>query len=201
LEYGSQAVIELRRRPWWFFRRVWLSMRLDLKGRVAVVLGGSSGLGHAIALSLAQAGADVVASSRRHEQVESVAAEIESLGSKTLRIPSDVTDRASIQSLHDQALQHFGKVDILVNAAGITLKKPAIELEEADWQRVFNTNLTGTLRSSTSLHSPPSSAFTGSPRTPPAKPPLPPSPAVSPSNWRAKESPSTPSHQEYFPRR
>jgi NAD(P)-dependent dehydrogenase (short-subunit alcohol dehydrogenase family) len=123
-------------------------MRLDLKGRVAVVLGGSSGLGHAIALSLAQAGADVVASSRRHEQVESVAAEIESLGSKTLRIPSDVTDRASIQSLHDQALQHFGKVDILVNAAGITLKKPAIELEEADWQRVFNTNLTGTLRSS-----------------------------------------------------
>lgn len=121
-------------------------MLLNLKGRVAVVLGGSSGLGHAIALSLARAGADVVASSRRREQVENVAAEIESLGCKTLRIPSDVTDRASIQSLRDHALQHFNKVDILVNAAGVTLKKPAIELQETDWQRVFDTNLTGTLR-------------------------------------------------------
>ena len=121
-------------------------MHLDLKGRVAVVLGGTSGLGHAIALGLAQAGADVVASSRRQEQVHCVAAEIESLGRRTLCVTSDVTDRASIQSLHDAALKQFGKVDILVNAAGITHKKPAIDLEETDWQRVFETNLTGTLR-------------------------------------------------------
>jgi NAD(P)-dependent dehydrogenase (short-subunit alcohol dehydrogenase family) len=118
----------------------------DLSGRIAVVTGGTTGLGYAIALGLAGAGADVVASSRRLEQVEKTAAEIETLGWRTLRVTSDVLDRASVQRLHDAVVKEFGKVDILVNAAGITQKGPTLELAEADWSRVMETNLSGTLR-------------------------------------------------------
>jgi NAD(P)-dependent dehydrogenase (short-subunit alcohol dehydrogenase family) len=118
----------------------------DLSGRVAVVIGGSTGLGHAISLGLAGAGADVVPSSRRLAPVETTAAEIEALGQRTLRITSDVTHRDSIQALHDAVMKEFGKVDILVNAAGITQKGPTLDVEEADWSRVIETNLTGTLR-------------------------------------------------------
>jgi NAD(P)-dependent dehydrogenase (short-subunit alcohol dehydrogenase family) len=122
------------------------SSLFDLAGRVAVVSGGTTGLGHAIALGLAGAGADVVASSRRTEQVSAVAAEIEALGRRTIRATSDVLDRASIQSLHDAVLGEFGKVDILVNAAGVTHKSPTLDESEAEWSRVIETNLTGTLR-------------------------------------------------------
>ncbi len=118
----------------------------DLSGRVAVVTGGTTGLGHAITLGLATAGADVVATSRRQERVDHTAAEIERLGRRTLRITSDVVDRATVQALHDATMKHFGKVDILVNAAGITSKAPALGLDEKDWLRVMDTNLTGTLR-------------------------------------------------------
>ena len=118
----------------------------DLSGRVAVVTGGTTGLGHAIALGLADAGADVVASSRRREQVEKVAAEIEHRGRRTLRVTSDVLDRASLQALHDTVHKEFGKIDILVNAAGITHKSATLEESEEEWSRVIETNLTGTLR-------------------------------------------------------
>ena len=118
----------------------------DLSGRVAVVTGGTTGLGNAIALGLAEAGADVVASSRRQEPVEKAAAEIEALGRRSLCVTSDVVDRAQVQALHDAVVKEFGKVDILVNAAGITHKGPALDLDEADWRRVMETNLTGTLR-------------------------------------------------------
>ena len=118
----------------------------DLSGRVAVVTGGTTGLGHAIALGLAGAGADVVASSRRLEQVEKTTAEIEALGRRSLRVSSDVLNRASLVALHDAVLQEFGKVDILVNAAGVTHKAPTLEEDEANWSRVIETNLTGTLR-------------------------------------------------------
>lgn len=118
----------------------------DLSGRVAVVTGGTTGLGHAIALGLADAGADVVASSRRREQVDQVAGEIEQRGRRTMRLTSDVQDRASVQALHDGALKEFGKVDILVNAAGVTHKSPTLEESEQEWSRVIETNLTGTLR-------------------------------------------------------
>ncbi|HEY3707309.1 MAG TPA: glucose 1-dehydrogenase [Terracidiphilus sp.] len=118
----------------------------DLSGRVAVVTGGTTGLGHAIALGLAEAGADVVASSRRAEQVNTVAAEIEALGRRTLRVTSDVLDRSTLQALHDAAIKEFGKVDILVNAAGVTHKSATLEESEAEWSRVIETNLTGTLR-------------------------------------------------------
>jgi NAD(P)-dependent dehydrogenase (short-subunit alcohol dehydrogenase family) len=118
----------------------------DLTGRVAVVTGGTTGLGHGIALGLAEAGADVIASSRRAEQVNTVAGEIEALGRRTLRVTSDVLNRDSIQALHDAALQEFGKIDILVNAAGVTHKSATLEESEAEWSRVIETNLTGTLR-------------------------------------------------------
>ncbi|MFP5235642.1 MAG: SDR family oxidoreductase [Acidobacteriota bacterium] len=118
----------------------------DLSGRVAVVLGGTTGLGHAISVGLAEAGATVVASSRRMEQVTAVAAEIESLGRKTLRLTSDVMDRASVQALHDAVLKEFGNVHILVNAAGVTHKSWTLDESEDEWQRVIDTNLTGTLR-------------------------------------------------------
>ncbi len=118
----------------------------DLNGRVAVVTGGTTGLGHAIALGLAEAGADVVPSSRRAEQVSKVADEMEALGRRSMRVTSDVLDRASVQALHDAVLKEFGKVDILVNAAGVTHKSPTLEVSEADWSRVVETNLTGTLR-------------------------------------------------------
>jgi NAD(P)-dependent dehydrogenase (short-subunit alcohol dehydrogenase family) len=118
----------------------------DLSGKVAVVTGGTTGLGHAISLGLASAGADVVASSRRAEQVDKVAAEIEQQGRRTLRVTSDVLDRTSVQALHDAVLNEFGKIDILVNAAGVTHKSATLEESEEEWSRVIETNLTGTLR-------------------------------------------------------
>jgi len=87
-----------------------------------------------------------VASSRRLEQVGMVAAEIEDLGRKSMRITSDVLDRASLQILHDAVLKEFGMIDILVNAAGVTHKSATLEESEAEWSRVIETNLTGTLR-------------------------------------------------------
>src|SRR5882757_1307797 len=118
---------------------------LDLTGKVAVVIGGTSGIGRAIAHGLAEAGADVVATSRRAEQVEVAAKEIEDRGRRTLRITSDVSDRLSIEKLRDQTIAAFGKVDILVNSAGRTKRAPTIEFAEADWNEIFDTNLTGTL--------------------------------------------------------
>ena len=121
---------------------------LSLEGKVAVVVGGTSGIGRAISLGLAEAGADVVASARRAEQVESTAAEIEaaSKGRRALRITSDVADRASLQNLLDQTLTHLGKADILVNCAGKIKRAPTLDFPEDEWQSILDTNLTGTLR-------------------------------------------------------
>jgi NAD(P)-dependent dehydrogenase (short-subunit alcohol dehydrogenase family) len=118
----------------------------DLSEKVVVVTGGTTGLGHAIALGMAEAGADVVPSSRCQEKVNQAAAEIRALGRRSLSLTCDVLDRASLQALHDAVLEEFGKVDILVNAAGITHAAPTLEVDEADWSRVVETNLTGTLR-------------------------------------------------------
>jgi NAD(P)-dependent dehydrogenase (short-subunit alcohol dehydrogenase family) len=118
----------------------------DLQGKIAVVVGGTSGIGHALALGLADAGADVVASSRRPEQVEQTATEIEAKGRKTLRRTSDVHERTSLEALRDDVVHAFGKVDILINCAGITKRAPTIDFPDADWERIMDTNLTGTLR-------------------------------------------------------
>jgi NAD(P)-dependent dehydrogenase (short-subunit alcohol dehydrogenase family) len=119
---------------------------LDLKEKVAVVIGGTSGIGRAIAHGLAEAGADVIASSRRLEQVEAVAAEIEQRGRRTLRVTSDVSDRVSLENLLNESVAAFGKVDILVNSAGRTKRAPTIDFSEEDWNAIFETNLTGALR-------------------------------------------------------
>jgi len=121
--------------------------QLDLAGKVAVVVGGSSGIGKTIALGLARGGADVVASARRMELVKALADEIESLGRRSLRVTCDVDDRESLEKLLKECVSAFGKVDILVNAAGITKRAPTLDFPEADWDRIMDTNLTGTLRS------------------------------------------------------
>ena len=120
--------------------------QLDLDGKVAVVVGGSSGIGKTIALGLAQAGADVVASARRMELVKKLADEIEAIGRRSLRVTCDVADRASLDKLLQACLEKFGKVDIMVNAAGITKRAPTLDFSEEDWNRILDTNLTGTLR-------------------------------------------------------
>ena len=119
---------------------------LGVGGRVAVVIGGTTGIGRAISLGLAEAGADVVASARRPSEVDAVAGEVERAGRRTLRVSSDVTQRASLQRLLDEVLRAFGKVDILVNAAGLTKRQPTLDLDEGDWAAILETNLTGTLR-------------------------------------------------------
>ena len=119
---------------------------LELNGKVAVVIGGTSGIGRAIAHGLAQAGADVVATSRREEQVNAAAAEIEKIGGKTLRITSDVSNKNSLQNLLDVCVKEFGKVDVLVNSAGRTKRAPTLDFDEEDWNAILETNLTGTLR-------------------------------------------------------
>lgn len=121
--------------------------KLDLNGRTAVVIGGTSGIGRAIALGMADAGADVVCTSRRIEQVEVMAAEVEEKGRRTIRVASDVSDRASLGNLLDECVSAFGKVDILVNSAGRTKREPTLDLDDETWNAILETNLTGTLRS------------------------------------------------------
>jgi NAD(P)-dependent dehydrogenase (short-subunit alcohol dehydrogenase family) len=120
---------------------------LQLDGRVAVVIGGTSGIGWALSAGLAEAGADVVASSRRIEQVEQAAIEVERLGRRSLRVASDVTDRGSLERLLEAVVSSFGRVDILVNCAGRTKRGPTLDFSEGDWSDILETNLTGTLRS------------------------------------------------------
>jgi NAD(P)-dependent dehydrogenase (short-subunit alcohol dehydrogenase family) len=118
----------------------------DLSGKTAVVIGGTSGIGLAISLGLANAGADVVASARRPEQVEETAAAIEALGRATLRQPSDVADAGSMKTLLARCIEQFGKVEILVNCAGRIQRAPTLTFPESDWKQIMDTNLTGTLR-------------------------------------------------------
>jgi NAD(P)-dependent dehydrogenase (short-subunit alcohol dehydrogenase family) len=119
----------------------------ELAGRSAVVVGGTSGIGRVLALGLAEGGADVVATARRADLVEEVAGAIEALGRRTLRVTSDVADVASLERVRDAVVGAFGKIDILVVAAGVTRRVKTLEMDEADWQRIIDTNLTGTLRS------------------------------------------------------
>jgi NAD(P)-dependent dehydrogenase (short-subunit alcohol dehydrogenase family) len=120
--------------------------QLDLTGKVAVVVGGSSGIGRTLALGLAQGGADVVSSARRKDLVDELAHQIEALGRRSLRVTCDVSHPESLQKLLKACVEAFGKVDILVNAAGITKRAPTLDYKEEDWNRILETNLTGSLR-------------------------------------------------------
>lgn len=118
----------------------------DLTGQVAAVVGGTTGIGRAMTLGLADAGADVIASGRRSEQVEDVAREIEARRARTLRMTCDVSKRETLQALCDAVIAQFGKVDILINCAGMIKRAPTLDFAEETWNRIIDTNLTGTLR-------------------------------------------------------
>ena len=119
---------------------------LDLTNRTAVVMGATSGIGKAIALGLADAGADVVPTGRRMKLVTEAARDVESRGRRSLAITADVGDGNSIQALADKVIEKFGKVDILVNAAGRTVRRPTVDVSDAEWNEIMDTNLTGMLR-------------------------------------------------------
>lgn len=119
---------------------------LALTNRTAVVIGATSGIGRAIALGLADAGADVVPTGRRAKLAQDAAREIEARGRRSLAIAADVGDADSIQELADSVIEKFGKVDILVNAAGRTVRRPTIDVSDAEWNAIMDTNLTGMLR-------------------------------------------------------
>jgi NAD(P)-dependent dehydrogenase (short-subunit alcohol dehydrogenase family) len=117
-----------------------------LSGRAAVVVGGTSGIGRALAIGLAEAGADVVATGRRAALVDDVGREIEARGRRTLRMPCDVGDEASLARVRQACLDTFGAVDILIAAAGTTKRVSSLEMADADWQQIVDVNLTGTWR-------------------------------------------------------
>jgi len=119
---------------------------LDLTNRVAVVIGATSGIGRAIALGLADAGADVVPTGRRAKLATEAAQEIEARGRRSLAMAADVTDSNSLQALADAVIKEFGQVDILVNAAGRTVRRPTLEVSDDEWNAIMDTNLTGMLR-------------------------------------------------------
>jgi NAD(P)-dependent dehydrogenase (short-subunit alcohol dehydrogenase family) len=124
----------------------------DLSNRVAVVIGATSGLGRAIALGLAQHGADVVPTGRRQNLVEEACREIEATGRRAMRFATDVTKSQSVDALRDAVLHDFGRVDILVNAAGYTFKQPTLDVCEQQWSAIMDTNLTGVLRACQAFH-------------------------------------------------
>jgi NAD(P)-dependent dehydrogenase (short-subunit alcohol dehydrogenase family) len=119
---------------------------ISLAGKVAVIIGGTSGIGRALSVGLAEAGADIVASARRHHYVEEVASEIEARGRQTLRLTCDLGDRESLKQLAAASLQRFGKIDILVNCAAKIKRVPTLDMTEEEWQDIIDTNLTGTFR-------------------------------------------------------
>jgi len=121
-----------------------MSLKLfDLSGKVAIVIGGTSGIGHAIALGLADVGADVIPTSRRMDKVLETKKEIEQKGSKSIAISVDLTNIESIEELIAGVISEFGRIDILVNSAGAHMKKPSIEMTENEWSRIIDINLKG----------------------------------------------------------
>ena len=119
---------------------------LDLKSKTSVVIGGTSGIGLAIARGLALAGANVVATGRRLDRVTAAAEEFRAMGRRSLEIATDVTSRESLESLLAKCVAEFGSVEILVNCAGRTKRTPTIDVSEEEWNEIFETNLTGMLR-------------------------------------------------------
>ena len=115
-----------------------------LEGRVAIVTGGSVGLGRQMAEGLAEMGANLVLCARKKERCEVAAGELSKLGVKTIGLACDVKDPASIQAVVDTAVKEFGKLDILINNAGTSWGASVEDMTLAQWNKVIETNLTGT---------------------------------------------------------
>ena len=118
---------------------------LNLKGKVAIVTGASSGIGRATAIFLAKAGADVVLAARRIEKLQEVASKIEKIGQKALAIQVNVLQKPDIQKMVAQTKEKLGKVDILVNNAGVLEYKNFLEIDDEHWNKILNVNLRGYL--------------------------------------------------------
>ena len=127
---------------------------MDLSGRVAVVVGGTSGLGRAMALGFAEAGADVVVTGRRAANIEDVATQIEALGRRTVRQTADALKKDELIALRDKVVAELGGVDILLNAAGRTVRRPTLDVPQEEWSAIMDTNLTGTLFSCQAFYEP-----------------------------------------------
>ena len=119
---------------------------LELKDKTAVVIGGTGGIGLALSRGLAQAGANVVPTGRREAQVRAAVSAVEALGRRSLAATCDVTDNSNLENLLQVVCNAFGSVEILVNCAGRTKRMPTLEVPEADWYAILETNLTGTFR-------------------------------------------------------
>jgi NAD(P)-dependent dehydrogenase (short-subunit alcohol dehydrogenase family) len=120
---------------------------LDLISKIAVVIGGTSGIGRTLALGLAEAGADVVATGRREDLVRSASEEIKKMGRKSLVVMCDVGSRSSIEDMHSAVCAKFGHVDAMIYAAGTTKRRPTLDVSDEEWSGIFDTNLMGMLRS------------------------------------------------------
>ena len=118
--------------------------RLD--GKIAIVTGGAGGIGEALALGLGYQGATVVVSIRNQQAIDAVAEKISAeTGSEAVAVAADVTDEASIQALVDTVVEKFGKIDILVNAMGMNIKRDAFDYPLEDWDKLFEVNVKGTM--------------------------------------------------------
>ncbi|MBI4200002.1 MAG: glucose 1-dehydrogenase [Chloroflexi bacterium] len=118
----------------------------DVTGQVALVTGASRGFGRSIAGALAEAGADLVVTSRNLADVQAVAADLLPSGRSVLPLQMDVTRREEVEEAVRRAVASLGKIDILVNNAGINIRRPALELTDGDWEQTLDTNLTGCFR-------------------------------------------------------
>lgn len=116
---------------------------MNLKGKVAIVTGARRGIGEAIAVALAEAGADVVVSDIDKADCGKVVGEIEKTGAKALAVKVDVSSSADVDAMVSQTVQKFGKVDIMVSNAGIYIAKPVAEFSEAEWDKIIDINLKG----------------------------------------------------------
>ncbi len=115
----------------------------DLSNNVAVITGASRGLGQYFARALAKSGADLVLTSRNTDDLLGIVDEISDLGVEVLALPLDVNNQESIKLMVAKAIDHFGKIDVLVNNAGCNIRKPALDVSWDDWELVVNTNLRG----------------------------------------------------------
>jgi NAD(P)-dependent dehydrogenase (short-subunit alcohol dehydrogenase family) len=120
-----------------------VTSRFDLTGRVAIVTGGSKGLGSGMALALAEHGADVAIVSRNAQEGEVVAAQIREMGRRSIALAVDVQDVAGLNTMAETVKRELGRIDILINNAGVGVTKFALEVTEEDWDRVVDTNLKG----------------------------------------------------------